>query len=275
MHKILALELNLEANNGNKYNKYTFEETQTKQKIQATCWIPLAISAECNKVGNIVEAKLEQKGQFFDVKSMFLIEEGFSGLTEDMTNIYFIYMIEKLKQNKHKDESLYLRSLMLEHKKLFMISPAAKSHHHNYRSGLLQHIFEIINFGERNMDPEMDMDLFFLAAIAHDFFKIYEYTIDDSGSISMNEEWIAENISHTAYMFAELRSQGFIKLSNMVASHHKSIEWGAIRDLENKYTKPMPEEWLLHLADMYSAKLGAITLKRLELICNSKIEMRS
>jgi len=76
--------------------------------------------------------------------------------------------------------------------------------------------------------------------------------------ITYNTEWVEENISHTLWAFKWALRNGFDDLADIVASHHGRVEWGAL--FEPKTT----EAWALHMGDMTSARLGKITIDKLE-----------
>jgi 3'-5' exoribonuclease len=134
----------------------------------------------------------------------------------------------------------------------FMQSPAAKSHHHNYKGGLLEHTYECLAFfngmaTEGNISTR-ELTVIRKALVAHDLYKIEEYKLEDS--VEVNEQFITNKISHTVAMTGLLQSLGLYEIASCVAGHHGKIEWGSLLDLE-KNTSKLP--LVTHLVDRLSA----------------------
>ena len=269
LYKIKALEINCTASNGGTFNKYQLINTETNKTVSASAFKPELIDPKCNRIGNTVEVDLITKGSFTNISTMSLVKEGIYKLQDSHTNTLFQQLMGKLEELEEdeevKQEASFAKDLLIENKEKFITWPAAKSNHHNFGGGLLMHTFEV---ADHIWKYEEEHKLAAIAAIIHDVGKIHEYIFDpETGSIEMNTAWIEMNLSHTFWMTAMLNSEGFYALQNMIASHHKCTEWGALRDIESRNTPNVKdEEWILHLSDMWSARAGINSIEKLEKI---------
>ena len=114
--------------------------------------------------------------------------------------------------------------------------PAAKSYHHNYEGGLLQHVLSMISVA-RHMaswyEPELDEDLLVAGCILHDIGKIHEYEpgvvikFTEKGSllghIVMGARMVADKADGLEGFPGELAD----KLVHMVLSHHGTRGFGS------------------------------------------------
>ena len=83
--------------------------------------------------------------------------------------------------NKHLSRLLDVFYNDQELVKGFHLSPAAKSIHHNYLGGLLEHTLEVVQICEyltKLYPEEIDRSQLITAAIFHDIGKIEEYNAD-------------------------------------------------------------------------------------------------
>ncbi len=64
--------------------------------------------------------------------------------------------------------------------KAYFRSPGGKLWHHNYLSGMLEHVVKLLNFADlMNIHyPEIDIDLLKTAIICHDLGKVREYSLN-------------------------------------------------------------------------------------------------
>jgi hypothetical protein len=170
-------------------------------------------------------------------------------------------------------------NLWKENEEKIKKSPAAISYHHNYLHGLLQHCFEmkqaIDNFKNQGLplfktdNNESIYQLLIAGIMLHDFAKIYEYSIDENtGVIQYNNDWKDKNISHIAWSYNWAITKGHKELANIVASHHgnmllydditcKLVPSGSL------WSPKTSEAWLLHLADIASAKTGLLNIEQI------------
>ena len=118
---------------------------------------------------------------------------------------------------------------------VFKRVPAAKTLHHNYIGGLLEHILELIVLA-RDVGkhfPSIDHDLLTVGAFLHDIGKVRELTVKKSigyttegrliGHISLGYEMIVEKVNAIPGFPPELA----MLLKHIMLSHHGEYEFGS------------------------------------------------
>ena len=214
----------------------------------------------------IVSGSFNEKFNNCLVSALELVKEAKTGL--DLPEREKLYDEILSYVNNFSNEKLknFILNYFEEHKDLIMVMPAAKLMHHNYVGGLLQHIYECLQFAEINMAlfvNRLNEDDIYGACILHDIGKIYEYTIDvETGLVDYAEGFQKEWITHSQYGFTICMANGFNKIARMIAAHHGRAEWGAIIDLNEKDLEP--ELYFIHLVDNLSAKFGKINISLIE-----------
>jgi 3'-5' exoribonuclease len=139
-------------------------------------------------------------------------------------------------------------------------APAAKSVHHAWLGGLLEHVVSLLGICELAAShyPHIDRDLLLTGAVLHDIGKLeelrwglnFEYTLAGQlvGHITMAIGMIERKAGMIPGFPAELR----ILVEHMVLSHHGKLEFGSPK-------LPMiPEAVLLHYLDDLDAKMHTI-----------------
>ena len=145
--------------------------------------------------------------------------------------------------------------------KKFKAHSAAKSVHHSFSGGLLEHTLSIVKLCEYYVHayPLLSEDLLYAAAIFHDIGKTRElsdfpendYTDDGQllGHIVMGVEMISEGVRHIEGFPSKIASE----LKHCVIAHHGELEYGSPK-------KPaLAEAVALHYADATDAKLQTLT----------------
>ena len=180
-------------------------------------------------------------------------------------NVEFMYqeLLSYIKQVENK----YLRQLLEFYYvkdeafiKVFKGHSAAKSVHHGFAGGLLEHTLSIVKMCAYYVSayPILSKDLLFTAALFHDIGKTKElssfpendYTDDGQllGHIVMGVEMISDGVRTIEGFPAKLASE----LKHCVISHHGELEYGSPK-------KPaLPEAIALHFADATDAKLQTV-----------------
>ena len=138
-------------------------------------------------------------------------------------------------------------------------APAAKTMHHAYLGGLLEHVLSLCGLAKLAAAhyPELDLDLLLTAAILHDVGKLDElcyersisYTVEGQllGHIVMELETINKAIDAIAGFPANLNT--FVQ--HLLISHHGEYEFGSPK-------LPMIREALVfHYLDDLDSKLAA------------------
>lgn len=177
-------------------------------------------------------------------------------------------MYQELLSYIKKVDNKYLRQLLEYYfvkdeafMKTFKGHSAAKSVHHSFAGGLLEHTLSIVKMCEYyvNAYPLLSKDLLFTAAIFHDIGKTKElsgfpendYTDDGQllGHIVMGVEMISEGVRHIEGFPPKIASE----LKHCVVAHHGELEYGSPK-------KPaLAEAVALHYADATDAKLQTLT----------------
>ena len=145
--------------------------------------------------------------------------------------------------------------------KAFKGHSAAKSVHHSFAGGLLEHTLSIVKMCEyyAKAYPLLSKDLLYTAALFHDIGKTKElsafpendYTDDGQliGHIVMGVEMISDGVRAIDGFPPVIASE----LKHCVIAHHGELEYGSPK-------KPaLPEAVALHYADATDAKLQTLT----------------
>ena len=144
----------------------------------------------------------------------------------------------------------------------FLTVPAAKSMHHAYRHGLLQHSLEVYMHArimaqmEKDYhDHELDSKVIGIAALFHDIGKVYEYEFNALGLCSGISEY-GELLGHhyPSIRIVEkvlgklVDARQMMMIAHCILSHHGRLEWGAC------VVPKTPEAIIVHLSDMASSQ---------------------
>ena len=141
-----------------------------------------------------------------------------------------------------------------------MSHPAAKSVHHNYMGGLLEHVESVMRIAEalRALYPDADADLTAAGALLHDIGKLKElgeaplceYSDEGQllGHISMGYLMVHEAAAAIPGFPRDLELQ----LEHMILSHHGELEYGSPK------VPVTLEAMILHLADYSDTKLKQV-----------------
>lgn len=151
------------------------------------------------------------------------------------------------------------RHLLKKHETAFMTYPAATRNHHDYVSGLIDHVVSMLKLGKSlaELYPTLNKDLLYAGIILHDIGKVIElsgpiatqYTIEGNliGHISI----MVNEISKAADEL-EISGEEVMLLQHMVLSHHGKEEWGSPK-------RPMLKEAeMLHYIDNIDAKMNML-----------------
>ena len=141
----------------------------------------------------------------------------------------------------------------------FSRTPAAKTIHHAYLGGLLEHTLAVMELCLQVAEayPGLDRDLLLAGAFLHDVGKTSElssqvgFDYTDEGRLVGHLVLGAEMLRDWARQQPQLPAETVIKLEHMILSHHGSFEFGSPR-------RPKTQEALvLHYLDELDAKLQA------------------
>ncbi|HHX74739.1 MAG TPA: HD domain-containing protein [Firmicutes bacterium] len=138
-------------------------------------------------------------------------------------------------------------------------SPAARSVHHNYVGGLLEHSLEVAALCRHfvSLYRQLDLSLLLAGALLHDMGKIEEYEIKGLtielttrgkllGHIMIGAEMLSQKVKTIAGFPEAL----YLELLHMVLAHHGHKEWGS-----PEVPRTFAAYALFH-ADLISARLN-------------------
>ena len=146
-----------------------------------------------------------------------------------------------------------------EVKRLFRVAPAAKTMHHAFRSGLLEHTVSAAAAARLLAEHYgLHQDLVVAGVMLHDLGKIWElggknsieYTDDGRllGHIAIEVLYVDRQIGELKEFPAELRRQ----LLHILLAHHGEYEYGSPRRPKT------PEAMLVHSIDNLDARLAGM-----------------
>jgi len=142
----------------------------------------------------------------------------------------------------------------------FAQAPAAKSLHHTFLGGLLEHTLSVAGMADRACAHyrELNRDLVLAGVLLHDLGKTAELTYQRSfgysdagnliGHISMESEWINRAVAEIPDFPEALR----LLILHIVLSHHGKLEYGS------PVVPKTPEALLVHYLDDLDGKLEAM-----------------
>lgn len=136
-------------------------------------------------------------------------------------------------------------------------APAAKSLHHVYLGGLLEHTLSVAGMAQRACEHYRDLnrDLVLAGVLLHDLGKTAELSYQRSfgytdagnllGHITLEAQWVAKAIEALPGFPEELRLQ----ILHIVLAHHGKLEFGS------PVLPKTPEALLVHYLDDLDGKL--------------------
>ncbi|MBI5562954.1 MAG: HD domain-containing protein [Deltaproteobacteria bacterium] len=161
----------------------------------------------------------------------------------------------------------HLKALLLavfgddEMRHLFSTAPAAKSMHHPYLGGLLEHVLSICGLADKvaaHYGPPVNRDLLLAGAMLHDIGKVYElsyrrsFDYTDEGRLLGHITIGVELVDKKMEGIADFPRVLAVLLKHMLLSHHGQLEFGS-----PKRPKTMEAIILSYLDDL-DAKAAAV-----------------
>ena len=142
----------------------------------------------------------------------------------------------------------------------YKTAPAAKSLHHAFVGGLLDHVVSLFNMCDlavRNY-PQVNRDLLLSGAFLHDIGKLHELAYQRSISYTTKGQLLGHMIIELGMLGEKIqRVPGFpdelrVLLEHMIISHHGQYEFGSPK-------LPMfPEALMLHYLDDLDSKMESM-----------------
>jgi 3'-5' exoribonuclease len=175
-------------------------------------------------------------------------------------------------------EELQLRQLVCDileqNREQLLALPAAKSNHHAYLSGYLEHVLNVTrtccHLADKyadlysDLDPPLNKDLVIAGAVLHDIGKLRELAVGPAGADYTPEGCLighvlqGRDIVREAAAGRSIAPELLLRLEHVIVSHQRLPEWGAPKP-------PMtPEALIVHYADDLDAKLqmGVCAIKQ-------------
>ena len=161
---------------------------------------------------------------------------------------------------KNPNISRITRNLIKKHQEQLLIFPAASKNHHDYASGLLDHVVSMLHLSKAICDlyPTLNRDLMYAGIILHDIGKVIELT----GPVGTAYTIEGNLLGHITIMVNEIgqaakelviEGEEVMLLQQLVLSHHGKEEWGSPK-------KPMIQEAeIIHYIDNIDAKMNMLT----------------
>jgi 3'-5' exoribonuclease len=144
----------------------------------------------------------------------------------------------------------------------FTEAPAARRIHHAYRSGFLEHVYELILLARPLMElyPEIDQDLLCAGILLHDIGKLEELDWGWDTDLTLEGHLVGHIVLGSRRVASAIDAiGGFPKaraaeLLHLVVSHHGRLEWGSPRQPKSI------EAVALHHLDNLDAQVNRIKL---------------
>lgn len=156
-----------------------------------------------------------------------------------------------------------LKSFFVEDKEFsekFIESSAAKTVHHAFMGGLLEHTLGVVRLCDFycKQYPELDRDLLISGAMLHDVGKVYELSdfpandYTDDGQLLGHIMIGYELVSKKGAEIKALNSNDLLNIKHLILSHHGELEYGSPK-------KPcIIEAFALNFADVTDSKLETV-----------------
>ncbi len=205
---------------------------------------------------NIRQIRKAQEGEYVPADYMPTTEKSTDGMYQELLGyvkqIKNSYLRQAVEYYFVKDEAFI---------KKFKAHSAAKSVHHGFSGGLLEHTLSVVKFCEymAGAYPILNQDLLYAAAICHDIGKTKElspfpdndYTDDGQllGHIVIGVEMVSDAVRSIPGFPERLASE----LKHCIVAHHGELEYGSPK-------KPaLAEALALNFADCTDAKMQTLT----------------
>ena len=146
-------------------------------------------------------------------------------LFDELTQVFF--------EIKNPTISRITRHLIKKYQPEFLVYPAASKNHHDYASGLIDHVVSMLRLGKAicELYPTLNRDLLLAGIILHDIGKVIELT----GPVATAYTVEGNLLGHITIMVNEIgqaakelnvEGEEVMLLQHLVLSHHGKEEWG-------------------------------------------------
>ena len=139
-------------------------------------------------------------------------------------------------------------------------APGAKTIHHPYLSGLLEHTLSLLKLILKVTEnyPNVDVDLLLIGGFLHDIGKVYEFSFDravdytDAGQLLGHLVMEVELVNQKISLIADFPPELALLVKHLLVSHHGAYEFGS-----PKLPQTL-EAVMLHSLDDLDGKIQAI-----------------
>ena len=214
------------------------------------------ISYNNNLQMNIKQIRKVQEGEYIAADYMPTTEKSTDGMYEELLGyikkVDNQYLRQVLDHYFIKDET-FIRN--------FKGHSAAKTVHHGFAGGLLEHTLSVVKFCDYMVGayPILNKDLLFTAAICHDIGKTKELSsfpenaYADEGQLLGHIVVGVETIGDAVRNIPDFPEKLANELKHCIVAHHGELEYGSPK-------KPaLAEAMALNLADNADAKMQTLT----------------
>jgi len=149
------------------------------------------------------------------------------------------------------------QSLLNKYREDFLVCPAARSYHHPYLGGLLEHTWFVARHALRSLSvyTHLQGDLVLAGAILHDLGKVKELATPHAPALTVPGQLLGHIVLGWEMVREAAREQDFpdpgllLQLEHIILSHHGSLEFGS------PVPPKTPEALLVYYLDDLDAKL--------------------
>ncbi len=200
---------------------------------------------------NIRRARIAQEGEYEPGDYVPVSEKDrdqmFAELMQILGKVKNTYLQQLIR--KYFEEETFVRA--------FKVHSAAKTVHHSFVGGLLEHTLSVVKMCDYYADqyPYLKRDLLLTAAAFHDVGKLKEISdfpendYTDSGQLLGHIMMGYELVGYGCRSIKGFPKKLAVELQHCILAHHGELEYGSPK-------KPaIPEALALHLADNADAKL--------------------
>lgn len=219
------------------------------------------ITAKCNSWQSQRQLSVQKYRPINAADNMSV--ESFVPTAPIKAEILYDNIIASIDAMHHPDIKKIVRGLVVDRKEKLLFYPAAKSNHHAVRSGLMYHIYRMLELGKvmAGVYPDINLDLLNAGIILHDLCKIDEMATNHLGLVSEYTK-VGNLLGHITLGIQLIGEKGkalhinqevIELLQHMLLSHHYEPEFGSPK-------KPMfLEAEMLHHIDMIDARVYDIS----------------
>jgi len=215
-------------------------------KIDAKLWSDALLKTDEKilKSGNVVKVsgKVDEFKGTLQLNLMTLEKVDESKLDDFLESSMFDpdEMVKELDEEIHKIKNTKIKDILLkivndqEIRRRLKYWPAASVVHHNFRSGLLQHILEMLTISKSlvRFYPNADFDILTAGIVLHDLGKIYELDGNDLAVPYSKEGMLIGHINLSLQLFEKfggknLPKDTYLHIAHLILSHHGTHEFGS------------------------------------------------